>query len=263
MPQISSQIDHGYPDQTVLLNHPYLSSLTAKVSLPETTQPLFNQIVKEIYAQILVAIMNDHWPLVERDLKTRMCEFHPEQRLKAHIFDPNQKAVCVDIARAGMLPSQVFFDHLNTVVDPSGIRQDHVYASRVTNEKNEVTHTELSSSKIGGDVDNSIVLIPDPMGATGLSLCEVIDYYKEKVPGKATKFIAAHLIVTPEYIKQVSERHPDVWIYAARLDRGLSSQEALAQVPGQLWDQESGLNDNQYIVPGAGGVGELINNSFV
>jgi hypothetical protein len=52
-------------------------------------------------------------------------------------------------------------------------------------------------------------------------------------------------------------------VYALRLDRGLSSDRALASVPGKYWDEERGLNDTQYIVPGAGGVGELLNNAWV
>ena len=34
-------------------------------------------------------------------------------------------------------------------------------------------------------------------------------------------------------------------------------------VPGERWEEETGLNERQYIVPGAGGLGEIINNSFV
>ena len=72
-----------------------------------------------------------------------------------------------------------------------------------------------------------------------------------------------HLIVTPEYIKRIKKDHPDVKIFALRLDRGLSEDSVLASIPGHLWDKERGLTDNHYIVPGAGGVGEILNNSFV
>jgi len=72
-----------------------------------------------------------------------------------------------------------------------------------------------------------------------------------------------HLIVTPEYIKRVLADHPDVIIYALRLDRGLSEPAVLQTVPGERWDEERGLNEHQYIVPGAGGVGEILNNSWV
>ena len=260
---LPQQIEHHYPEQVTLLSSHYLSSLVTQLSQPETRQPYFNELVKEIYRQMLEIIMNHQWPTLNTEVATRMTSLHPEQRLLAQVFDPKQKAVCVDVARAGMLPSQVFFDHLNWLVDPDGVRQDHVYAARLTNEKGEVTQTHLSDSKIGGDIQDQFVFLPDPMGATGLSLCEVIDHYKKNVDGQPKKFIAVHMIVTPEYIRQVTNQHPDVQIYAARLDRGLSSSDALKLAPGQLWEQEKGLNDSQYIVPGAGGVGELINNAFV
>ena len=77
------------------------------------------------------------------------------------------------------------------------------------------------------------------------------------------KLIAMHLMITPEYVRNMREAHPDVIVYALRLDRGLSTEKALASVPGTHWDEERGLTDTQYIVPGAGGVGELLNNAWV
>ena len=71
------------------------------------------------------------------------------------------------------------------------------------------------------------------------------------------------MIVTPEYLKRVLGEFPDARIYAVRLDRGLSSPQALAAAPGKHWDEEKGLDDHDYIVPGAGGLGELMNNAWV
>jgi len=34
-------------------------------------------------------------------------------------------------------------------------------------------------------------------------------------------------------------------------------------VPGTHWDRERGLDDKQYIVPGGGGFGEIMNNAYV
>jgi hypothetical protein len=48
-----------------------------------------------------------------------------------------------------------------------------------------------------------------------------------------------------------------------RLDRGLSSKKVLASKLGSKPKGEIGLNEHGYIVPGAGGVGELMHNSFV
>jgi uracil phosphoribosyltransferase len=71
------------------------------------------------------------------------------------------------------------------------------------------------------------------------------------------------MMVTPEAIRKVAEQCPGVRLYAGRLDRGLSSERALAAAPGEFADEERGLNDVQYIVPGAGGMGELLTNSWV
>ncbi len=256
-------VEHRYPKQIKLFDDAFLSHQCAVASSQGCVQPFLNQTIKTIFRQICINIINCEWPLSDSKLPTRMTEIHDRMTLDTKLLSLSQKAVCVDIARAGMLPSQVFLDVLFEGIGPQGIRQDHIFASRVTDETGRVTHTHLSGSKIGGDVDHSIVMIPDPMGATGHSMCEVISHYKEKVEGTARKYIAAHMIVTPEYIKKITDIHPDVIVYAARLDRGFSSEKALAEIPGTFWDEEKGLDDNQYIVPGAGGVGELINNAFV
>jgi uracil phosphoribosyltransferase len=72
-----------------------------------------------------------------------------------------------------------------------------------------------------------------------------------------------HCIVTPEYLRHMKTFHPEVQIYAIRLDRGLSPKEILETKPGTHWDKEKGLNSKSYIVPGGGGLGEVLNNSFV
>jgi hypothetical protein len=52
-------------------------------------------------------------------------------------------------------------------------------------------------------------------------------------------------------------------VYALRLDRGLSPPAVLRTEPGTHWAEERGLNDIHYIVPGAGGVGEILNNAWI
>ena len=80
--------------------------------------------------------------------------------------------------------------------------------------------------------------------------------------GKPARVIAMPMIATPEYLRAVLDAVEDVVIYTARLDRGLSSPEALARLPGERWSEERGLNEHGYIVPGAGGMGEVLNNSW-
>jgi uracil phosphoribosyltransferase len=187
----------------------------------------------------------------------------PEAVYRGTAVDDETKVVTVGIARAGTMPSQVVYDLLNEVLDPAGVRQDHLFMSRTTDASGKVTGAHWNDAKIGRDVDGRLVLFPDPMGATGSSIVSALTHYKTKLEGTPARCITMHLIVTPEYIKNVLAAHPDTVIYALRLDRGLSPQDVLATVPGTRWDHEVGLDERQYIVPGAGGVGEILNNAWV
>jgi uracil phosphoribosyltransferase len=176
---------------------------------------------------------------------------------------PETPAVVVAVARAGLWPSQVAFDFLCGLLRPEGVRQDHLSLGRQVDAQGRVTGAALGSAKIGGPVDNAVLLIPDPMGATGSTVTKVLQHYQDAVHGKPATIIALHLIITPEYLRHVRRHHPDVLVYALRLDRGLSPPEVLGTVPGTRWDEEVGLNEHHYIVPGGGGLGEVINNSYV
>lgn len=257
------ELVHNYPAGVHILDTGVSSALIEKIAHPETKQPIFTHLVKKAYEHLLDYILQSSFPLVSKRTKSRMADIHKEGHYETKVFDPSLNVVCVDLARAGMIPSQLFFEHLHMFLPANNIRQDHIYAARKTNEKNEVIGIDISGSKIGGGIKDSIVIIPDPMGATGSTISETIKIYKNQVIGTARKFITAHLIITPEYIKKIKTDHPEVEIYALRLDRGLSDPTILESVPGTAWDMERGLNQHQYIVPGAGGVGEILNNSFV
>jgi uracil phosphoribosyltransferase len=192
-----------------------------------------------------------------------MIEHTPRGIYQGEVLDPSVRAVTVNIARAGTLPSQVTYDLLNTILEPRLVRQDHIIMSRELDAAQQVIGSNIGGSKIGGDVDGAFVLFPDPMGATGASLSTAIKLYKDKVPGTIRRVICLHLIVTPEYVRRITTEHPDAIIYALRLDRGLSPPEVFATAPGELWEKERGLDERQYIVPGAGGMGEVMNNAYV
>lgn len=136
--------------------------------------------------------------------------------------------------------------------------------SRTTDEQTgRVTGVSMSGSKVAGDAAGAILLVPDPMGATGSSICSAVDIYQQPEMQPPSKVILMNLIVTPQYLKKVTTTHPHARVYAVRLDRGLSPPDVLATVPGERWDEEDGLNEVQYIVPGGGGFGEIMNNAYV
>ncbi|MCA9507028.1 MAG: uracil phosphoribosyltransferase [Myxococcales bacterium] len=257
-----SELEHCYGKNIHILTDPVSLLQLADLCQAKTRQPAINNLVRELYQFLVRNVVRIEFPIEEVHIKTRMAAVSEFGIWTGRVIKKQTKTVTVNIMRAGALPSQVSFDFFNRILDPDFVRQDHVVMSRITDEKDRVTGAHMGGSKIGGDVDNSMLLFPDPMGATGTSISEIISFYKEKVAGKPLGIFALHLMVTPEYLARMKNDHPDVKIYALRLDRGASSAEVLSTKPGSRWKEESGLSDKHYIVPGGGGFGEIINNSF-
>jgi uracil phosphoribosyltransferase len=258
-----SELEHRYGPNVHIMATPYLLTRLAALCAKGTQQPAINQLAAEIYGDLLKVVINAEFPRQQVATPTRMIDATPRGVFHGEVIDPATRAITVNIARAGTLPSMICYDLLNHTLDPRLVRQDHFVMARVTDKDDRVIGAEISGSKIGGDIDDAILLFPDPMGATGSSLCRAIDVYKGQVAGKPRKIINVHLIVTPEYLRRMRDSHPEVLVYAVRLDRGMSPEHVFDHTPGELWDEERGLNDHQYIVPGGGGFGEIMNNAYV
>ena len=80
-----------------------------------------------------------------------------------------------------------------------------------------------------------MVIVTDPMLATGGSACDAIKRLKED---GYTQIRLMCLVASPQGVQAVSDQHPDVDIYLACLDKG--------------------LNDKNYILPGLGDAGDRI-----
>jgi uracil phosphoribosyltransferase len=254
------QIDHAYGDQVHILSDVMALSMLSRLGHPDTRQPDANRLLDRCYGVLFQAVVNEQFPRETVEVRTRMEDTVEGAAYRGQIIDPTTRAILVGVARAGTLPAYQGFALLNDLCYSPGVRVDHVYMQRRTNEEGRVIGVDLGGSKFGGDVDRSIVMLPDPMGATGGSMSDAIGLVK-LLPGTPVKIITMHLIITPEFIARVTQDHDDVHIYALRIDRGLSSEEVLASSPGTL-PGEVGINEVQYIVPGAGGLGEVINNSY-
>jgi uracil phosphoribosyltransferase len=253
---------HSYGPNVHILADPFLLSHLAQLCAETTHQPVINELVSTLYTNLLKVVVNQEFPIKQAHLRTRMAAMHPKEGFYAGpVIDPATPVVSVNLARAGTLPSHVCYTALNYFMDPRTVRQDHISIARTTDQGQKVTGSEVSGHKIGGEVQDAVVLFPDPMGATGGTICEALDLFKSR--GKARKYISLHCIVTPEYLRKIQSRHPDLVVYSIRLDRGLSPPDVLASVPGTHWDRERGLNDQSYIVPGGGGFGEIMNNAYV
>ncbi|MCO5141612.1 MAG: uracil phosphoribosyltransferase [Oligoflexia bacterium] len=264
-----SELEHRYGKNIHILSNPVLFSYLATLCSPETKQPSINALMKILYDQLIPIVVNQEFAKKPGRTVTRMAKIHPQEgAFTSDLIDREQQVVCVNLARAGTYPSHICYESLNYLLNPDQIRQDHILMSRVTDESNKVLGTAAGGYKIGGPVDNAIVLFPDPMGATGSTIIKALNEYKGSFGGslkmgKAKKYIALHLIVTPEYLKNIQKHHSDLIVYALRLDRGLSRPDVLQSALGEFWDEEKGLNQEQYIVPGGGGFGEILNNAYV
>jgi len=256
------ELPHRYGPNVHLLADPLALTLLARACQPEVGQPEMGRLVTELYRLLAHTVVAHELPRRQVAVPTRMLASNPRGVWTGPLVDVDAKAVVVALARAGLVPSQVVYEFLHHVLAPVGVRQDHLMLARSTDAAGQVTGAAIGGAKIGGAIDGRFLVIPDPMGATGSTISTVLRHYDTEVVGDAARIIALHLIVTPEYLRHLHEHHPSVVVYAFRLDRGLSSPEVLASVPGTHWAEERGLDDHHYIVPGGGGIGEVLNNAF-
>lgn len=84
-------------------------------------------------------------------------------------------------------------------------------------------------------IDQRLIVVLDPMLATGGSAIAAIDFIKAH-GGKSIKFMS--IIAAPEGVERLAKAHPDVQIYCGNIDRQ--------------------LNKDAYICPGLGDAGDRI-----
>jgi uracil phosphoribosyltransferase len=256
-------LTHHYGPDVLLSDDPYTATLLATIGSPDTGTAQLPALVGSAYRRLLQEILAREFPVRDQQVATRMTAIEPRAFVRGPQLCRETKLVICAVIRAGLLPAQACYEAAIEVLPPANVRLDFLNMSRTTDAEHHVTGVRLDGSKIGGPVAGAVVLIPDPMGATGGTVCRAVDVYQGLPGGAPHRLVAAHLMVTPEAVARVTGAHPGVRLYAGRLDRGLSSERALRSPPGAFPHEERGLNDVQYIVPGAGGMGELLTNSWV
>lgn len=256
-------LTHHYGPNIHILDDTYLLSLLARLGAPETGTEQLPAMVRAAYQRLLQEVLSREFPQLHGRTKTRMTATEPRAFYEGPLFCRDTKLVICAVIRAGILPSQACYEAACAVLPPANVRLDFLNMSRLTDGDHRVTGVRLDGTKIGGPVHDAVVLLPDPMGATGGTLSRAVEVYRQLSGGPPRRIVAMHLMVTPEAIARLCAEHPEVVLYSARLDRGLSPEAVLDTVPGTHPQQERGLNDVHYIVPGAGGMGELLTNSWV
>ena len=160
-----------------------------------------------------------------RDLETELVEIEtPMEKAMVPMIKGKNLAV-VPILRAGL----GMVDGILSLVPTAKVGHVGMYRDEETLQPKEYY------CKLPEDIDQRLVLIVDPMLATGGSADAAIEFVK-KQGAKQIKF--ASIIAAPEGIKMLTEKHPDIQIYCGSIDRQ--------------------LNENGYILPGLGDAGDRI-----
>jgi len=262
-PRPMGRLEHHYGPRVHILSDPWGLSLVARAGHPATQTPDLLRLVDAAYRHLLLG-MSERFPLQQGPLPTRMTASEPRALYSGQRLATDHRIVLIDVARAGTLPAHGMQAALYDLWEPEAVRVDHLYLNRAVDPVTQrVTGTHFHGSKIGGAFEDATLIVPDPMDATGGTIVKVLDHYRREVPGRPKQVMTAHLIVTPEFLRRVLDADPNVHIYALRMDRGLSSEEVLQCPPGLRWSEEVGLDRHDYIIPGAGGLGEWMNNAFV
>jgi uracil phosphoribosyltransferase len=161
---------------------------------------------------------------VSRDLQTKEISIQtPLEKTKGVIVE--QQIVLVPILRAGLGLVGGFVEVMpNARVGHIGLFRDEETLKPVD-----------YYFKVPRNLDKALVLLLDPMLATGGSAVAAISYLKKR---GARNIRMVNLVAAPEGVKTVRKVHPDVIMYTCALDRE--------------------LNNRGYILPGLGDAGDRL-----
>ena len=134
IPYRPPQLEHRYGSNVHILADPLALTQLARLCAKGTYQPEINTLVAVLYRDLLRVIVNAEFTRRATATATRMIDSTPQGVFHGETIDPEVRAVTVNIARAGTLPSQITYDFLNTLLDPRVVRQDHFVMARVLDE---------------------------------------------------------------------------------------------------------------------------------
>lgn len=200
----------------VILDHPLVKHKLTNIRKKETSTKDFYENVQEIGSLIAYEVSRD-FPMKEVEIETPIC--------KSVQYELSKDIVIVPILRAGL----GMVDGIRNIIPTAKVGFIGLYRDEKTLEPHEYY------AKFPDEIENSIVLLVDPMLATGGSAIAAIDMLKKRGV-KDIRYVG--LVAAPEGVKALSKKHPDVDIYTAALDEK--------------------LNEKGYIVPGLGDCGDRL-----
>lgn len=197
--------------------HPLVQHKISRLRDKNTGTNEFRALVEEIAMLMGYEALND-LPTEDVQVKT------PLETCMTEVI-AGRKLAIVPILRAGL----GMVDGILNLVPASKVGHIGLY-------RDEKTHTPVEYyCKLPKPIEERIIVVTDPMLATGGSAIDAISQIK-KHGGMKIKFMC--IIAAPEGLKALEKAHPDVQIYVGHLDRE--------------------LNEDAYICPGLGDAGDRI-----
>ena len=200
-----------------IIDHPLIQHKLTIMRKKDTSTKDFRELLKEISCLMGYEITRD-LPLDDVEIET------PLEKMIAKEVSGKKLAI-VPILRAGL----GMVDGLLTLVPVARVGHIGLY-------RDPETHLPVEYyCKLPPDIENRIVIVVDPMLATGGSASDALTMLKAR-GCKTIKLMC--LVSAPEGIAKVQSTHPDVDIYTASVDEK--------------------LNDHAYILPGLGDAGDRL-----
>ena len=199
-----------------VIDHPLVQHKLSIMRDKETSTMKFRELLQEIAMLMGYEITRD-FPLTFEEIET------PLMSMRAPKI-AGKKVVIVPILRAGL----GMVEGLTRLMPSARIGHIGLYRDEETCQP-VFYYYKMPEGK------ERLVLLTDPMLATGGSACDAIS--RLKADGY-TQIRLVCLVASPQGVAKVQELHPDVDIFLASLDEG--------------------LNEKNYILPGLGDAGDRI-----
>ena len=199
-----------------IIDHPLVQHKLSIMRKKDTSTNQFRELLREISMFMGYEITRD-FPLTHEDIET------PLMKMSAPKI-AGKKVAIAPILRAGL----GMVDGLLALMPSAKVGHIGMYRDE------ETCQPVFYYYKMPPGKDR-LVILTDPMLATGGSACDAIRRLKED-GYKSIRLMC--LVASPQGVKAVEEQHPDVDIYLAALDEG--------------------LNEKNYILPGLGDAGDRI-----
>ena len=199
-----------------IIDHPLVQHKLSIMRDKETSTNKFRELLKEIAMLMGYEVTRD-FPLTYKEIETPLQKMNPPTIA-------GKKVVFVPILRAGL----GMVDGLLALIPSARVGHIGMYRDE------ETCQPVFYYYKMPENRDR-LVIVTDPMLATGGSACDAIKRLKED---GYTQIRLMCLVASPQGVQAVQEKYPDVDIYLAALDEG--------------------MNDKNYILPGLGDAGDRI-----